>query len=99
MTTPAYLTTQEVADRLGVSVFTIRRYIRAGKLRAVKLDGVYRLGREELAEFLKSREIGGADVLPAHNVMYEPSPPAHRLAEPSASLQPATHSVRRSDTD
>lgn len=52
-----YLSTQEVADRLGVSVFTIRRYIRTGKLKAVKLDGVYRLSREDLAEFLKSREI------------------------------------------
>ena len=53
-----FFTTQEVADRLGVSVFTIRRYIRAGKLRAVKLDGVYRVQREELASFLREREIG-----------------------------------------
>lgn len=53
-----YYSTQEVADRLGVSVFTIRRYIRAGKLRAVKLDGVYRVQREELASFLREREIG-----------------------------------------
>jgi excisionase family DNA binding protein len=53
-----YVSTQELADRLGVSVFTIRRYIRAGKLPAVKLDGVYRVSREDIAEFLKSREIG-----------------------------------------
>ena len=52
-----YLSTQEVADRLGVSVFTIRRYIRTGKLRAVKLDGQYRLSRADLADFLRSREI------------------------------------------
>ena len=52
--TNSYLSVQEVADRLGVSVFTIRRYIRAGKLRAIKLDGVYRLGRDDLVEFLKS---------------------------------------------
>jgi excisionase family DNA binding protein len=70
-----YLTVQEVADRLGVSVFTIRRYIRAGKLRAIKLDGAYRLSRDDLAEFLKSREIGGqALALGA----LEPSPPAQR---------------------
>lgn len=78
-----YLSPQAVADRLGVSVFTIRRYIRAGKLRAVKLDGVYRLGRDELADFLKSREIGGEPGLPGAT---EPPPPARREAdEPTAS--------------
>lgn len=51
-----YLSTQEVADRLGVSVFTIRRYIRAGKLRAVKLDAGYRVSRMDIAEFLKAHE-------------------------------------------
>lgn len=55
-----YLTVQDVADRLGVSVFTIRRYIRAGKLRAVRLDAAYRISREDIREFLKSREIPSA---------------------------------------
>ena len=50
---------QEVADRLGVSVYTIRRYIRAGKLRAVKLEGAYRVSRDDLADFLHDRRIGG----------------------------------------
>ncbi|MCE7937514.1 hypothetical protein DCC79_09305 [bacterium] len=53
----SYLSTQEVADRLGVSVFTIRRYIRTGKLRAVKLDGLYRLSHDDVKEFLQTREI------------------------------------------
>ncbi len=56
-TMSTYLSAQEVADRLGVSVFTIRRYIRTGKLRAVKEDGQYRLSRDDVAEFLRSREI------------------------------------------
>ncbi len=55
-----YYSPQEVADRLGVSVYTIRRYIRAGKLRAVKLEGSYRVGRDDLAEFLRARRIGDA---------------------------------------
>jgi excisionase family DNA binding protein len=54
-----YLTTQEVADRLGVSVFTIRRYVRSGKLKAVRLEGSYRVSRDELQAFLRDREIGG----------------------------------------
>ena len=52
-----YLSTQEVADRLGVSVFTIRRYIRAGKLKAVRLDAGFRVSREDIAEFLRAHEI------------------------------------------
>jgi excisionase family DNA binding protein len=70
-----YLTTQEVADRLGVSVFTIRRYIRAGQLRAIKLDGVYRIGRDDMAAFLKAREIGGAAGAAGRA---HPAPPAGR---------------------
>jgi excisionase family DNA binding protein len=78
----SYLSVQEVADRLGVSVFTIRRYIRAGKMRAVKLDGGYRLGDDEIADFLKSREIGGPL---GPSGASEPSPQARRGAElPSA---------------
>ena len=52
-----YLSTQEVADRLGVSVFTIRRYIRAGKLKAVRLDAGYRVSRLDIAEFLRAHEM------------------------------------------
>ncbi len=85
-----YLSVQEVADRLGVSVFTIRRYIRAGKLRAVKLDGVYRLSREDLAEFLKSREIAREPGLPAPA---EPPPPAPSAADPTSA--PTTSSAIR----
>jgi excisionase family DNA binding protein len=53
-----YYTTQEVADRLGVSVFTIRRYIRSGKLRSVRLEGSYRIRGSDLQAFLSDREIG-----------------------------------------
>jgi excisionase family DNA binding protein len=55
-----YYTTQEVADRLGVSVFTIRRYVRAGLLRSVRLEGSYRIARADLQAFLSRREIGPA---------------------------------------
>lgn len=82
--TNSYLSVQEVADRLGVSVFTIRRYIRAGKLRAIKLDGVYRLSREDLGEFLKSREISPEPGLPAPGLAATPARPL--ADDPSAPL-------------
>jgi excisionase family DNA binding protein len=53
-----YYSTQEVADRLGVSVFTIRRYVRSGLLRSVRLEGSYRVSRHDLQAFLSQREIG-----------------------------------------
>jgi excisionase family DNA binding protein len=81
--TSSYLSVQEVADRLGVSVFTIRRYIRAGKLRAIKLDGVYRLGREDLVEFLRSREISAEPGVPGLAELPPPARPAESLASVS----------------
>ena len=53
-----YLTTEDIAEQLQISVFTVRRYIRSGKLRAVKLEGSYRIRRSESERFLKAREIG-----------------------------------------
>lgn len=53
-----YLTTEDIAEQLQISVFTVRRYIRSGKLKAVKLEGSYRIRRREFERFLKEREIG-----------------------------------------
>jgi len=49
--------TQEVADRLGISIFTIRRHIRAGRLVARQHEGHWTVRREDLNRFLQSREI------------------------------------------
>lgn len=42
------LTLQEVADYLGVSVYTVRRRVRAKKLQAFKVGGQYRVSRYAL---------------------------------------------------
>ena len=42
---------------LGISPFTIRRYIQLRKLKALKLEGSYRVRRSDLKQFLKAREI------------------------------------------
>ncbi len=42
---------------LGISPFTIRRYIQLRKLKAVKLEGSYRVRQGDLEQFLKAREI------------------------------------------
>ncbi len=53
-----YLTTEDIARHLDISVATVRRYIRTGKLAAVRLERDYRVRREEFERFLKERETG-----------------------------------------
>jgi excisionase family DNA binding protein len=53
------LTTEEIAARLKVLVQTVRRYIREGKLKAIRLEGAYRLRREDLERFLENRRTKG----------------------------------------
>ena len=52
-----FLRTNEVAEILGISPFTIRRYIQLRKLKAVKLEGSYRVRQADLDLFLRAREI------------------------------------------
>ena len=52
-----FLRTNEVAEILGISPFTIRRYIQLRKLKAVKLEGSYRVRQADLDQFLRAREI------------------------------------------
>jgi excisionase family DNA binding protein len=47
----------EAAERLGVSIYTVRRWIKDGKLRAFKPGKEYRVREADLAEFLAAREV------------------------------------------
>lgn len=50
----SYYTLAEVARRLRISVKTVRRYVREGRLAAVRLGREYRVSAEALIEFLKN---------------------------------------------
>lgn len=56
-----YLSPNEIAELLGVSPFTIRRYIKLGELKAVKLLGGFRVHRDDLQRFLKAHEVNATD--------------------------------------
>jgi excisionase family DNA binding protein len=47
----------EVADHLGVSPRTIRRWINAGKLRAHRFGRTLRIANDDLQDFLSRHEI------------------------------------------
>jgi excisionase family DNA binding protein len=55
--TEELLSPQEAADRLGVSVYTVRRWIKEGKLRAFKPGKEYRVREADLEAFLAAREV------------------------------------------
>jgi excisionase family DNA binding protein len=56
-TAEKYLSLQEVADELGVSDQTVRRWVKAGELAAYKPGKEYRIKGSDLEEFLKTREV------------------------------------------
>jgi len=49
-------TIQQVLSRLQVSDETVYRYIRSGKLKAIRVGGLWRVSREALDEFLSKGE-------------------------------------------
>lgn len=54
---PTYLfTVEQVAERLNLHVKTIRRYIRAGRLKAKKIGKEYRITRADLEQFAGSSD-------------------------------------------
>lgn len=51
-----YYTVNEIAEKLKLEVTTIRKYIREGKLTAYKFGREFRVGEEELNEFLEKNK-------------------------------------------
>lgn len=52
------LTLAEVAEKLRLHINTVREYVKAGKIPAVKLDRVWRVEEEDLRKFLEERKRG-----------------------------------------
>ena len=55
MTNEQYYTIEEVAKMLKVAYLTVYRWIQAGKLIACKAGKQYRIKKEDLDKFLKSK--------------------------------------------
>lgn len=51
-------TLDELAELLGISIYTIRRRIYDGRLKAVKVGGQYKVKKEDVEDFLIREEIG-----------------------------------------
>lgn len=54
-TNPALLTLKQTAEQLSVSIRTVRRWVKAGELPAIKLGSQWRIDPDDLALFLFRR--------------------------------------------
>lgn len=54
MTQDQYYSIEEIATMLKVAYLTVYRWVRAGKLVALKAGKQYRIRKEELDKFMKS---------------------------------------------
>lgn len=51
-----YMTTEEAAEKLGFHVISIRRLVRDGKLKGVKVGPTWLVSRKSVDEYLKSTD-------------------------------------------
>lgn len=51
-----FFTVEEVADLLKINKMTVYRYIKAGKIKAVKIGNDYRINKNEFAHFIESNK-------------------------------------------
>ncbi|HEY4507109.1 MAG TPA: helix-turn-helix domain-containing protein [Candidatus Paceibacterota bacterium] len=49
-----FFTAEDLAEKLGVNIMTIYRYIKAGKLKAHKIGKEFRIAKDEFERFLKN---------------------------------------------
>lgn len=47
----------EIAQKLGISIKSVRRLVASGELKSVRIHNIYRISREAYAHFLKSNEV------------------------------------------
>jgi excisionase family DNA binding protein len=85
-----YLSPNEIAEYLGVSPFTIRRYIKLGELKAVKLMGGFRIHRADLQGFLKAHEVNPSEerLEPEEVADAQPTPATPPLPETTRAHTP-----------
>jgi excisionase family DNA binding protein len=51
-----FYTVEEIADKLSVSAYAVREWIKAGKLNAIKFGRIYRITDEMFNEFIEKNK-------------------------------------------
>lgn len=84
---PEYLTVREVAAIYKVNEITVRRHIRSGKLRAVKIGGRVRVEKEEVEHFATPATLPYKISVPRHAPTAQDLEKRRILAERSDKLR------------
>lgn len=56
-----FMTPKEVAEMLKVNKMTIYRYIKAGKINAIKIGKDYRIANDDFEKFIKKSSVSGGE--------------------------------------
>ena len=84
-----FMSLLDVGDALGVDVQTVRRWIKAGRLKAFKPGKDYRIREADLEEFLRTREVRPkAPAQPSHEQ-------ARRLRKVRETFGPIAEGIER----
>lgn len=57
MAKPEFYTVQQLAEMFSCSVFTVRRWIKAGRLECVRVSHVIRVTPQQLAKFTRENSL------------------------------------------
>lgn len=47
----------EIAEKLGISIKSVRRMVASGELKSVKIRNLYRISKDAYDDFIKSHEV------------------------------------------
>ncbi len=92
-----FLTTEQVANILQVHPFTILKFLKAGKLRGVKLGRVYRIKESDVQAFLESRMTRGARLNEMSEITQPETQPELHNADEEISDDQKLYTLRKDD--
>lgn len=92
-----FLTTEQVANILQVHPFTILKFLKAGKLRGVKLGRVYRIKESDVQAFLESRMTRSARLNEMAEMIQPETQPELHIAEDEISKDQNLYTLRKDD--
>ncbi|MCX6734401.1 MAG: helix-turn-helix domain-containing protein [Candidatus Peregrinibacteria bacterium] len=92
-----FLTTEQVANILQVHPFTILKFLKAGKLRGVKLGRVYRIKESDVQAFLESRMTRSARLNEMAEMIQPETQPELQAVEDEISKDQNLYTLRKDD--
>jgi len=64
----SYFGITDVSEQLGISQKTVRRHIASGKLKSLKIGGVYRIPKDSLVSFINNIDEGDQELIAGYDL-------------------------------